>query len=108
MIGLMDIEFFNEKVKGVIEFQEKRVTTKTIRTLELLEKYGNRLGMPHSKKIDTNLFELRIRGDKEIRIIYCFHKNTIILLHAFIKKTQKIPKRIMQISRNRLNSLDNI
>ncbi|MBT3864973.1 type II toxin-antitoxin system RelE/ParE family toxin [Candidatus Peregrinibacteria bacterium] len=64
--------------------------------------------MPHSKKIDDKLFELRIRGKKEVRIIYCFYRNTIILLHAFVKKTQKIPKRSILVAKNRLNSLDRL
>lgn len=62
---------------------------KVIRTVELLEEFGNNLGMPHSKHMADGLLELRIRGTREIRIFYCFHKNKAILLHGCIKKTQK-------------------
>ena len=62
---------------------------KVIRTIELLEEFGNDLGMPHSKHLSDGLLELRVRGTREIRVFYCFHKNKAVLLHACIKKTQK-------------------
>ncbi len=74
--------------------------------MELLECFGNKLGMPYSKKIDENLFELRIRGSQEVRIIFTFSKNKAILLHGFIKKEQKIPKRHLRIAWERKRGLD--
>ena len=62
---------------------------KVIRTIELLEEFGNDLGMPHSRHMSDGLLELRIRETREIRIFYCFHKKQAVLLHACIKKTQK-------------------
>ena len=54
--------------------------------------------MPHSKKITGDLFELRIRGRQEIRILYTFYRSQIILLHGFIKKTPKIPPKELKIA----------
>lgn len=102
----MEIKFFNTDIEEFINKLDAQTTAKTLRTLDLLETFSNKLGMPHSKKIETHLYELRIRGTKEVRIIYCFHKNAIILLHAFIKKTQKLPQRTIELAKNRLNSLD--
>lgn len=62
---------------------------KVIRTIELLEEFGNDLGMPHSRHMSDGLLELRVRGTREIRIFYCFHKKQAVLLHACIKKTQR-------------------
>ncbi|MBU1179983.1 type II toxin-antitoxin system RelE/ParE family toxin, partial [Patescibacteria group bacterium] len=45
------------------------------------------LTLPHAKKVDKSIFELRIRGRQEARIFYAFHKNEIILLHGFVKKS---------------------
>lgn len=73
-----------------LSFQTK---SKIIHLLDLLESHGNNLGMPYSKRLDNNLFELRIRGKQEIRIFYCFKKRDIILLHGFKKQTQKTPQR---------------
>lgn len=78
-----------DSVETFTEGLNEKEIAKVIRTIELLEEFGNKLGMPHSKHIDNGLLELRIRGKREIRIFYCFAKNKAILLHASIKKTQK-------------------
>ena len=50
--------------------------------------------MPHAKKFENYLYELRIRGKEEIRIIYGFKGKTIYLLHGFKKtKTENAPER---------------
>jgi len=88
----MQIDLLNSVETFIEKLNEKEIA-KTIRTIELLEEFGNSLGMPHSKHIDDGLLELRIRGKREIRIFYCFNKTKAVLLHAFIKKTQKTPEK---------------
>lgn len=75
---------------------------KVIHLIDLLERYGPRLGMPHSKRIEHNLYELRIRGTTEIRIFYCYQNKSIYLLHTFKKKTQKTPQRELKLARARM------
>jgi phage-related protein len=105
----ISIKFFNQNLEDFIARLETATLSKTLRTLDLLERFGNQLGMPHGKKIDDGLFELRVRGKREVRILYAFHKGkVIILLHAFIKKSQKIPRQHIALARRRLNSLDDI
>ncbi len=60
----MEIRFFDQSAEDFITGLDKPTIAKTLRTLDLLEKFGNNLCMPHNKKIDNNLFELRIRGKK--------------------------------------------
>lgn len=64
-----------------------------------------------SKKIEgaKNLFELRIKGkNKNVRIFYCFKKNRmIILLHGFVKKSQKIPSRELKLAIARKEEVEN-
>jgi phage-related protein len=48
---------------------------------------------------------LRIRGIHEVRILYAFHKSIIVLLHGFIKKSSKIPKKELQIAKRKVNQL---
>lgn len=76
-------------VETFLESLEAKEIAKVIRTIELLEEFGNDLGLPHSRHLSDGLLELRIRGTREIRIFYCFHKKQAVLLHACIKKTQK-------------------
>lgn len=104
----MEIRFFDQTIEDFITRLEKPVLAKTLRTLDLLEQFGNRLGMPHSKKIGLSLFELRVRSKQEIRIFYTFSGGAIILLLGFIKKSQQTPKRCIDLAKKRLNSIDHI
>jgi phage-related protein len=78
-----------DSVKTFLSSLQNMEIAKVLRTVELLQEFGNNLGMPHSRHMAGGLLELRIRGTREIRIFYCFHKNKAVLLHACIKKTQK-------------------
>lgn len=78
---------------------------KTLHTLELLKQYGLFLSMPHCKKVTNSLYELRIRGKEEIRIFYFIRERKIYLLHVFKKKTQKIPKKEIEIATKRIKML---
>jgi len=78
---------------------------RVLRYIELLEKYGYKLGMPYSKSLHDGLFELRVMGNKQIRIIYCFYKGTIYLLNIFNKKTNKIPKKEIGLALQRFKML---
>jgi len=86
----MRIHIFLE-VEDFIASLEKQTIAKVLRTVDLLEKFSHNLGMPHSKKVTKHLFELRIRGQQEVRIFYCFYHNSLYLLHGFIKQSSKIP-----------------
>src|SRR3989338_5201143 len=81
---------------------------KVDRNIGLLEEFGYQLGMPHTKKVSAQLFELRIQGQLEVRIFYCFHNNMIKLLHGFVKKSQKIPARELSKAYNKYRALDEI
>jgi phage-related protein len=61
--------------------------------------------MPHSKYLDDGLLELRIRGQREIRIFYCFHNNKAFLLHSFIKKTQKTSGKELSAAKTAMSNL---
>lgn len=102
----MKIEIFNDSVEKFIQSLEKTAIAKTIHTIELLEKFGNRLGLPHSKMVSRGIFELRIYGSQNIRIFYTFSKNKAVLLHGFIKKTPKIPNKEIGLAIKRLNGLE--
>ncbi len=78
-----------DSVELFLESLDTKEIAKVIRAIELLEEFGSDLGMPHSRHLSDGLLELRIRGTREIRIFYCFHKKQAVLLHACIKKTQK-------------------
>lgn len=79
---------------------------KVEREIDLLQEFGINLTYPHTRKIEgenyRGLWELRIQssGDSS-RIFYFIHtRNTFILLHGFIKKTNKTPARELEVAKN--------
>ncbi len=75
---------------------------KTLRQIELLQRYGTELGMPHVKPLGDGLLELRVRGKREVRIFYVYAtQKRAILLHGFVKKTQATPRKELMIARKR-------
>jgi phage-related protein len=100
--------FFNIDVENFVRSLERSTVAKVLRVVDLLEEFGYQLGLPHSKKIDVDLFELRIRGQQEVRIFYTFKKEGITMLHGFIKKSQIIPKREIKQAKRKLKELDRI
>ena len=55
------VRLVDSKVEAFIRSLEKPTIAKVLRTIDLLETFGNTLGAPHSKKVNARLFELRIR-----------------------------------------------
>lgn len=102
----MHIVFFDKTLESFIQKLEKPTIAKFFRTLDLLERFGSQLGMPHSKKVDPGLFELRIRGQQEIRLLYTFHQNSIVILQGFVKKSKKIPLKELLTARHKMSQLD--
>lgn len=95
-------------VDDFIKVQDLSTRKKIAFRINLLERFGMHLGMPYSRKITGNLYELRMRGEVEVRIIYSFKNNYAILLHAFKKKQDKLPQREIETARSRLSVLDSI
>ena len=96
---------FSKGVENFIQSLEKPTIAKVLRVIDLLEKFGYHLNLPHSKKVDAKLFELRIKGQQEIRIFYTFQKGNIIMLHGFIKKSQIIPRKELERAKKKLKNL---
>ncbi len=76
-------------------------------TINLLEEYGLQLGPPYVKHLGGKLWELRIRaGRKTYRIIYfAYVGQRFIILHGFLKKTQKTPRRELEVAERRMADL---
>ena len=75
--------------------------------LELIEEFGPALGKPHTAPMGSGLFEIRARGREGIgRALFCTAKGReVIILHAFVKKTQRTPKAAIKTAQNRMREL---
>jgi len=69
--------------------------------------FGPNIGMPYTRPLNNGLFELRVKGKEGIaRVFYCTRiGKRIIMLHVFIKKSQKIPKKELNIALKRMKEV---
>jgi len=86
-----------KQLKNVQEFmqkQAKEIRLEYFLILNMLEENG-RLSMPYGEKLSgKDLFAIRIIRSGNVRIFYTYGVNDDIYgLHAYVKKTQKIPKK---------------
>jgi phage-related protein len=72
-----------------------------------MEVYGPDLGMPHTRAMGDGLFELRLKGMEGIaRVFYCtVVGRKIVILHQFIKKTDKTPSKELTVARRRMKEV---
>ena len=69
--------------------------------------FGWPVGLPLCRPLSGGLWELRspLASRREARIFFGFHDETLIALHAIIKKTQKTPAADLAIARQRLKEV---
>lgn len=68
--------------------------------------YGWPIGMPLIRKLEPGLWEVRSRlQHSTARVIFTVSDDTMVLLHGFIKKSEKTPVQELQLARQRLRSL---
>jgi phage-related protein len=79
--------------------------------LRLLQR-GESIGLPHSRplpSIGSNCHELRIPDASGTwRIVYKVAPDAIVILEVFSKKTQSIPREVVEVCRRRLRLYDGI
>jgi phage-related protein len=78
-----------------------------LRYAERMELYGPDLGMPHTRAMGGGLFELRLKAAEGIaRVFYCvLEGRRIVMLHQFIKKSEKTPRKELEIARKRMKEV---
>jgi phage-related protein len=90
-----------EWLKG-LSAQDRKTIGEDIKTVQ----FGWPLGMPLVDHLESDIWEVRIKLDNRIaRVLFVIDKHTIILLHGFIKKSQKTPKQELDLAKQRLKTL---
>ncbi len=103
----MEGNFFNDKeVKETHSFPTG-ILANFLHIVEMIEGFGPSLGMPYTSPLGKGLFEIRAKGKEGIgRSLFCTVKGKeIIILHSFVKKTQKTPKKDLNIARKRMKEV---
>ena len=101
----IDVEFYTtiDGKKHAKEFLMKldpKMRAKLIKTIELLEANGPDLRMPYSEYLGNGIFELRAKVGSNIsrELYFFFSGQKAILTNGFVKKTQKTPKKEMELA----------
>lgn len=101
------ITFFSEKVEAETLSFPPGILANFLHISEMIVEYGPLLGEPYTKALGEGLFEIRAKGKEGIgRSFFCTLKGKeVVVLHSFIKKSQKIPNKELKIARNRLKEV---
>ncbi|MGB0562890.1 MAG: type II toxin-antitoxin system RelE/ParE family toxin [Spirulinaceae cyanobacterium] len=83
---------------------ERLVIGTDLKTVE----YGWPIGMPTCRSMGKGLYEVRsdLPGGKIARVLFCVYQNQMVLLHGFIKKSQKTPKPDLDLAIQRKRTLE--
>ena len=93
-----------EYIKNLASRNDKnsRIKIKKIREyLKVLSEYGTMIGEPYIKHLDGEIWELRPIRDRILFAVW--DGKSFVLLHQFMKKTQKTPKREIEQAKRNLN-----
>ncbi len=81
-----------------LDRESKRAFGEDIKTVQ----YGWPLGMPLVRSLGEGLWEIRTRLPNGIgRIIFLIEAEVLVLLHGFVKKSQKTPTQDLELARKR-------
>lgn len=87
-----------------LESGDRRVVGKDIQKVE----FGWPIGMPYCRPLGRGLWEVRsdISAGRIARTLFCIIDGDMVLLHAFIKKTQKTPQQEIDLALRRKKELE--
>lgn len=82
---------------------DRKIVGDDIRDLE----FAWPVGLPLCRSLGGGLWEVRsdLTDGKIARVIFCVHQGHAVLLHAFVKKTQKTPAGDLELARKRMKEV---
>jgi phage-related protein len=86
-----------------LSVEDRKLIGRDIQKVEL----GWPLGMPYCRSLGNGLWEVRsdLTDGKIGRVIFCVEKKCMVLLHGFVKKTQKTPAQDLKLAIKRMNEV---
>lgn len=101
------ITYYSEEVQEEILDLPDTLAARYIVLTRRIEALGPNLGEPHTKAFGHGLFELRLKGAEGIaRVFFCtIVGKRVVMLHSFIKKTNKTPARELAVAESRLKEI---
>ena len=102
------VEFLNDAALAELEAMPADIKALFARVVELIEGHGlERVGEPHVKHLQGKLWEMRMKGrDGIARSLYVTATGRrAVVLRTFAKKTQKTPRREIELALERAKEL---
>jgi phage-related protein len=87
-----------------LDQDDRRVLGKDIQKVE----FGWPIGMPYCRPLGRGLWEVRsnISSGRIARVVFCLRDGDMVLLHGFVKKSQKTPQQDIDLALQRMKELD--
>lgn len=101
------IVYYSEEIQGQILALPDTLAARYIVLTRRMVSLGPNLGEPHTKAFGSGLFELRLKGAEGIaRVFFCtLVGRRIVMLHSFVKKSDKTPPRERKIAERRMKEV---
>lgn len=101
------IHYYSEAAQTFIFDLPATLQARYIGLTDRMRIVGANLGEPHTKAMGDGLFELRLMGAEGIaRMMYCtLPGRRIVMLHGFVKKTQKTPRAELETALRRMKEI---
>ena len=112
MKKIIKVSFFKQ-VSGIepvrewlksLPIEDKKSIGYDIKVVE----FGWPLGLPLVKNIGKGIWEVRsqLPSKRITRVLFCMQDGHMVLLHGFIKKTQKMPQADLELTNKRKKELE--
>lgn len=85
------------------------IAARMLKLLDAMQEYGGNLGMPRTKALGDGLFEVRAKAKQGIgRGLFCYlNGKQIVILCTFVKKSDKLPQRYLDMAKTRKAEIEN-
>lgn len=105
-----EIKYHDEKLQETVLGLPSGILARYFHCTDRMQVFGPDLGMPHTRSMGSGLFELRLKSQEGIgRVFYCtLVKRRIVMLHQFVKKTNKTPPKELAIALRRMKEWKNV
>ena len=102
-----EIRYYSDEVEEQILALPDTLAARYVVLTRRMTAVGANLGPPHTDSFGQGLFELRLKGAEGIaRVFFCtLIGRKIMMLHSFVKKTQKTPPREIEVARRRMKEV---
>jgi phage-related protein len=99
-----EIKYHDVKLQADVMTLPAGLLARYFHCTDRMQVFGPDLGMPHTKAMSMGLFELRLKSHEGIaRVFYCtVVERQIVMLHQFVKKTDKTPPKELALARKRM------